>query len=144
VRIVFDSCVLIPLAIARSLSSRLFGRLEQAGHTIITSPSILKELREKMLASDKVRKWIAISDEDVHDFLELLPSSCFVVEGKIELSGEVPLDPDDDHILAAAVEGEATHLVTEDRHLLSLDPWRGISILTRTALMAELDRNETT
>jgi predicted nucleic acid-binding protein len=34
----------------------------------------------------------------------------------------VPDDPDDDKFLAAALAGPADWLVTNDRHLLALDP----------------------
>jgi len=41
-------------------------------------------------------------------------------------------DPHDSHILQAALTAQATHVVTGDKDLLSLDPWRGCSILTST------------
>jgi putative PIN family toxin of toxin-antitoxin system len=39
-------------------------------------------------------------------------------------------DPRDDKFLELAVSGKASHLVTGDRDLLALHPFRGISILT--------------
>jgi len=35
-------------------------------------------------------------------------------------------DPDDDHILACALEGAADLIVSNDRHLLDLRVWSGI------------------
>ncbi len=54
----------------------------------------------------------------------------------------MPDDPDDDHILAAAIETQSEFIVSEDRHLLGLGIWRGIKIVSRTEMMAELDRRE--
>ena len=41
-------------------------------------------------------------------------------------------DPDDDHILACAIEAHAQVILTGDGDLLSLHPYRDISILTPT------------
>jgi predicted nucleic acid-binding protein len=37
-------------------------------------------------------------------------------------------DPQDDYLLALALEGTADMILTEDDDLLVLDPWRGIRI----------------
>lgn len=48
-------------------------------------------------------------------------------------------DPDDDLILACAVEAEVEVLVSGDRrHLLPLGEYRGVRIITPQALLAEL------
>lgn len=52
-------------------------------------------------------------------------------------------DPDDDEILACAVEAGVDVLVTGDRkHLLPLGEHRGVRILTPQALLAELRATE--
>jgi uncharacterized protein len=38
-------------------------------------------------------------------------------------------DPDDNRVLECALQGEAQFIVTGDKHLLDLDPYRGIRIL---------------
>jgi predicted nucleic acid-binding protein len=48
-------------------------------------------------------------------------------------------DPDDDEILAAAIEADADVLVTGDRtHLLPLGEHKGVRIVAPQALLAEL------
>ncbi len=39
-------------------------------------------------------------------------------------------DPDDNDLLALALDSESACVVTGDRDLLSLNPWRGIAIVT--------------
>ena len=39
-------------------------------------------------------------------------------------------DPNDDQILEVAVNGDAEYLVTGDADLLSMDPFRGVRIVT--------------
>ena len=47
----------------------------------------------------------------------------------------VNADPDDDIVLATAVNGKATLIVTGDRHLLALDELEGIRIVTVDAAL---------
>ncbi len=50
----------------------------------------------------------------------------------IELPEPLPptsRDPDDDHVLGAALAAQAGLIVTRDQDLLALDPFRGIRIL---------------
>jgi uncharacterized protein len=45
-------------------------------------------------------------------------------------------DPKDDGFLEAAVNGRADVVITGDKDLLALDPFRGIAILTPAAYLA--------
>ena len=45
-------------------------------------------------------------------------------------------DPKDDKFLELAVSGNASHIISGDRDLLALHPFRGISILTPAAFLA--------
>jgi putative PIN family toxin of toxin-antitoxin system len=45
-------------------------------------------------------------------------------------------DPKDDKYLALAAAGSADVIVSSDTHLLSMDPWRGIRILTPANYLA--------
>lgn len=59
----------------------------------------------------------------------------------IEISGvlkAVPNDPDDDMVVECAVIGNATHIVTGDKHLLSLTNYQSIVILKATEFVALL------
>jgi predicted nucleic acid-binding protein len=47
----------------------------------------------------------------------------------------VTADPDDDKILECAVVGGASHVVTGDRHLLSLGSYQGIPIISATSFL---------
>ena len=69
---------------------------------------------------------------------DLAVESVSVPEGSVE---DVTSDPDDNVILACAVEAEVEILVSGDRkHLLPVGAYRGVRVLTPQALLAELRR----
>lgn len=55
----------------------------------------------------------------------------------------VPADADDDHVMAAALSARADAIATGDRHLLVLDPYRGVRILSPAASLELFNRRET-
>lgn len=139
--VVFDSNVLIPLVLTASLSTRLLDRLRAAGWHVAMSPPILAEVRDKMLTKQRLRKWLALSEEEIVEFLDQdLPGKTRAIPGLRQAHGAVPADPKDDMIIAAALEAQASYIVSEDKHLLELGEYQGIKIMNREPFEAELDR----
>ena len=58
------------------------------------------------------------------------------------LSGVIPDDPDDEKVLACALQGQADLIVSGDRHLLDLGKFQGVSIITARALLERLAETE--
>lgn len=68
-----------------------------------------------------LRKWLQLSDQEIDEFvLSDLPVKVKLTPGRVRVLGAVPADPDDDMIIAAAVEADASYLVTEDNDLLAM------------------------
>jgi putative PIN family toxin of toxin-antitoxin system len=138
---VWDTSVLIPLILPRSKSTALFARLDQAGWIIAVTPAILEEVRAKLESKASLRKWLALSDQDIGEFVDnVLPAIVRLYPGTVTAVGAVPADPNDDAVIAAALESEADYIVSEDRHLLNLEHHAAIKILSRDAFQQELDR----
>lgn len=57
------------------------------------------------------------------------------VEQPVEEVRLVEQDPADNRVLEAATAGGATHIVSGDHHLLELESFRGIPIVTAAALL---------
>ena len=51
----------------------------------------------------------------------------------------VTVDPDDDIVLSTAYEGSASHIVSGDRHLLAMDRFRGVRIVTVNEMLNQID-----
>jgi len=139
--VVFDSSALIPLILPASRTTRLFSRLEPAGWRDAVTPQLLDEVRQKLTVKESVRAWLKLSDVEIDEFLEhILPAKTVAVPGRRQVHGVVKADPDDDKIVAAALESGADYIISEDRHLLELREYQGIRIMNREEFVAELDR----
>jgi putative PIN family toxin of toxin-antitoxin system len=69
------------------------------------------------------------TDELRTHFLRSLASQCVWITPTQTLS-DCKADPDDNRFLELAVAGQASYIVTGDRDLLDMNPYRGISIIT--------------
>ena len=124
--VVFDTNILISALFSqtgspfRALALAKIGQIES-----VTCQEIIDEFAEKLLLKFKF-------SEDKAQFAvdEILSFSRMV-----EISGTlkaVPNDPDDDMIIECAVVGNASHIVTGDKHLLSLVKYQDIAIAKAT------------
>ena len=121
--VVFDTNILISALLStngtpfRCLALAKIGQIES-----VTCQEILDEFAEKLRVKFK------FSEEMTQTAVaEILRFSRLV-----EISGTlktVPADPDDDRVVECAVVGQATHIVTGDKHLLTLVKYQNIDIV---------------
>jgi predicted nucleic acid-binding protein len=138
---VWDSSVLIPLILPRSKSLALYSRLDDAGWCVAATPAILLEVRNKLETKASLRKSLGLNEADIGEFVDnVLPALLRIYPGAVIAPGAVPADPDDDVIVAAALECQAKYIVSEDRHLLTLGNYANVRILSRDGLRDELNR----
>ena len=95
---------------------------------VVLSGSILVELR-RCLDYPKLRKFIPLADDEIDRWILALELIADTVTPRREVRAVLD-DPDDDHLLAAALEGRAAFLVTGDRHVLALGEHEGVRIVT--------------
>jgi putative PIN family toxin of toxin-antitoxin system len=138
---VWDTSVLIPLILPQSKSGAIYARLDNAGWIVAATPAILKEVRAKLTTKSSLKKWLGLSNDDIEQFVEdLLPALVRIYPGVVTAAGAVPSDPDDDVVVAAALESGAKYIISEDRHLIALGNYGGITTLNRDLFRDELDR----
>ena len=121
-RVVFDTNVLISALVYGGLPRELLTQVFRGELTLVTSTVLMNELEEVLVAR-----------------FAHVPSLARTVRAEIELLAEVvdaqdlervARDADDDAVLAAAIAGEASAIVTGDNDLLVLVEHRGVRIVT--------------
>jgi uncharacterized protein len=128
IRALLDANVLIGAAIRPSgPPGQIIGALLTQSIDLILSPRIIEEV-EIALALPKIRKYLKEPEEAPRWLADIVALGDLVHDtGKVT---GVCLDPADDVMLAAAVEGRADNIVTGDDGLLVLGDFEGIAIVT--------------
>ena len=124
-RLVLDTNVLISGALLEdSTPARALDRAIANGQ-LLASQETLRELTERLLSSKfdrfitrNKREMFALRFAAVVELVEVIQSVTASRDGK------------DDKFLEVAVNGRATVLVTGDKDLLVLNPFRGIEVMT--------------
>ena len=129
-RVVIDTNVLISSLFLRSTPARAVDKAVTNAQLVATMET-LRELIEK-LHSPKFDRYVRRERRDA--LLERVASLVEIID--VLQSIRASRDPKDDKFLEAAVNGRADLIVTGDKDLLDLTPFRGIAILTPAAYVA--------
>lgn len=95
---------------------------------LVTSEAILQEIG-RVLRYPKISRRHGWPEKEVARFIEDVRHLAVLTPGELTLS-IVAEDPSDNRYLECALEGDAEYIVSGDRHLLELEYFRGIEILT--------------
>jgi putative PIN family toxin of toxin-antitoxin system len=123
-RIVADTnCLVSRLLLPESVPAKAVRKAVDEGQLLI-SDATLDELAD-VLSRPKFDRYVSL--EDRQEFIRVLGR---VVE-RVAITSPVKAcrDPKDDKFLEVAVSGDADIIVTGDRDLLELHPFRGIEII---------------
>ena len=136
-RVVLDANTLASgaLSSAGAIAQLVDAWLTEGRFAVVSSEVILDEveraLRKRYFAS-------RLAARDRSSFIDLLRREALMVVPRTDV-GRVAADPADDHVLATAVDGEASYLVTCDHALLALAEFRGVRMVTARELLTLLD-----
>ena len=132
-RVVLDTSVLVSFLLTRGrVISAIMEQWETGELEVIVSPQIMAELRR--VAEDE-RLAARLQPEALEVLLRALTENAEVVAGELELPG-VTEDPDDDMVVACAVEGNAAYIITRDQHLLRMGTYRDIVVVSPEEFVA--------
>jgi predicted nucleic acid-binding protein len=116
---------------------------------VYVAEALLGEAAEEMLAATKRPSWRMYASTHVLDELERVMTELGFSRRLASLSRrrilrraimaepgasrhDVPMDVKDTPVLRAALDAGVDYLVTNDRHLLDLDPYEGLRIISMT------------
>ncbi len=140
-RVVLDTNVIVSGSISpQGAPGRILAAWEAQTFDLIVSSALLREYR-RALGYEKVRSRHRKDAAELDELIRRYRHFGFLIEPQERLS-VVAGDPDDDRVLECAVAGEASHIVTGDPHLLGLESYREIPILTPRAFINLLESDE--
>lgn len=132
IRVVPDTNILISALMFGGLPASFLNLAFLQSFVLVTSPTLLDELDEKL------RGKFEVSPEDADSIRARLESCALLVAPRIALE-VIKKDPDDDRVLECAVAGEADYVVSGDRHLLKLAFYEGTPIMTVRRFMDAIE-----
>jgi uncharacterized protein len=124
-RYVFDTNVIVSALLFENSKPDQALRYALANGKVLLSLELLEELNE-VLGRKKFNRYL--TSEEREEILAALVERAVLVE-IIEKVQECR-DPKDDKVLELALNGEANYIITGDRDLLVLHPFRGVVVIT--------------
>ena len=107
--------------------------------TLNTSKEIIKEIRHS-LEYPHITKKYHFKKEDVESLIDLIEHEAVVASDSIRLN-LIKEDPSDNKILACAIEAQANYIVSGDKHLLKLQQYKNILIVTTQKFLEIIKAN---
>ena len=126
--LVLDTNVLVAALVARGVCGDLLEHCVRT-HTVVSSSALLDELRKVLTRKFRQR------DADVRGAVGLFTETFTLVTPSV-LDPPACRDPDDDLVLATAVAGRCSAVITGDQDLLVLDPFQHIRMLAPRGVLA--------
>lgn len=122
---VIISATIAPLGMSRSiLTAWREGRLD-----LVTSDGIIAEVEQK-LRSPRISGKYGLTEDDIRITIAILRTLALLVVVSTKKIRSVTGDPEDDYVLATALQGQVDYLVTGDKELLDLDRYESVKILS--------------
>ena len=128
-RVVVDTNVFVSSLLNKlGTPARLIDAWRERKFLLLTSDALIAEILE-VLRLPRIREKYRLLPEEIEQLASLLAQDGLMVSGHLDVKGSV-VDPDDEMVLACALEGQADYIVSGDAHLLELGEFAGIPILT--------------
>jgi putative PIN family toxin of toxin-antitoxin system len=124
-KVVLDTNVLVSALIKAGKPRDLFKKLAKDKQIIFSKP-ILEEFLD-VIEDPKVARYI--NQQDVATFLNILGNGARIIRVKSKVQVVIN-DADDNIIVQAAHDGNASYIVSGDKHLLALKEFKGIKVVT--------------
>jgi putative PIN family toxin of toxin-antitoxin system len=119
--------------------ARVIDAWRNRNYLLVVSEAILTEVR-RVISSPRIQSKYSILDQDIEALLVLLNQEALVVAGQADVAGAVPDDPQDEIFLACALDGKADLIISGDKHLLNLQEYQNIPILTAGQFLDKLSK----
>ena len=133
-RAVIDTNVLISAIFWTGSPKRLLNRVRRGEVTLVTSRVLLDELKEILVRPDKPFK---LTEEEADRVVKAMQNVAEVVETQSQV--RVCRDEKDNKVLECAVDGRAEWIITGDAHLLELQSFKNVRIVTVAEFLEDFE-----
>jgi hypothetical protein len=136
-KVVVDTNVLVSRVIVPAgVPAQILKKWEEGAFELLVSEPILSECL-RVLSYKRIRARHQLSDDQIAATISGLREFATVVNvvEKLEVIKE---DPDDNKIIECAIAGDAEYVVSGDVHLLSVEQYQGIPILSPRVFLTML------
>ena len=123
-KVVLDTNIFISGIFGKGASNKIILNWREGKFTLVTSLEAISEII-KVLKDFKIK----LSDDMIKEWIDLIIRNSIIVE-PIEKITIVKDDPKDNIFIETAVAGNVDYIISQDSHLLKLNEFRGIKIIT--------------
>lgn len=134
-RAVIDTNVLISATFWTGKSKQLLNKVRHGEITFLTSQILLDELKEILVRADKPFK---LSEKEAEQVVKSMRNLAQVVQTHSRMS--ICRDENDNRVLECAIDGRAEWIISGDLHLLELQSFQGVKIVTVGHFLNRLER----
>ena len=124
-RVVIDTNVLISALFWTGKPKQILNKVRQGEIQFLTSGVLLGELKEVLLEKNKQFK---LSEEEAERIIEEMRELAEIIQTHTRIAACE--DEPDNRVLECGIDGGAECIVTGDLHLLKLNSFNGIKIMT--------------
>lgn len=136
IRCVFDTNVIVSALLFENSKPAQALRYALANGEVLLSLDLLEELNE-VLGRKRFNRYV--TSEEREKFLEALVERAVLVELTEKM--QECRDPKDDKVLELALSGEAQYIVSGDKDLLVLHPFRNVVVITADEFLKTIEPN---
>lgn len=108
--------------------AQLLQAWRKRAYILIISRQIMAEV-EKALHYPRILKKYHLLEKDIEALIDIIEHEA-IVTPSLHKVNVIKEDPDDNQILACALEGKAQYIVSGDKHLLKIGQYKNIAIVT--------------
>jgi len=127
-KVVADTNVLISATFWFGSSNKIIELAEKKEIELVLSKEIIKEYSE-VLKYEEIQEKIKNKNLEMKHSIQKIISISTIVEAEENIN-IVKEDPDDNKVLECAKAGNVDFIITNDNHLLKLEEFEGIKIIT--------------
>jgi len=135
-KVVLDTNVLVSALLSSEGIPNQVLRQAKQNYQLFISQEILEEARDALL-KPRIQRKIMLSEDRIQAFLSSIQRVAIVLINLPSIQ-VIEEDPDDNMILACALNVQADYLVSGDVHLRKLESYKGIRIVSPAEFLAIL------